>query len=74
KSDWGYYIISSGNDYLLFPKQHQIPTSQKFTAVAVFEGYKSGSTKKFTSIIPAQVKYLDNGMWELKQKGRLEYS
>ncbi|MBE9262203.1 hypothetical protein IQ224_08255 [Microcystis sp. LEGE 00066] len=71
----GFYIVSVGNDYLLFPKQHAIAASQKFTVSALFDGYKSGNTSKFTLISPAQVTPVgSSGMWQLKHKGRLEYN
>ncbi|MGB5771721.1 MAG: hypothetical protein WBM32_17930, partial [Crocosphaera sp.] len=70
----GYYIVTSGSDYLLFPKQPAIPISQKNTASALFDGYKAGNTRKFISILPAQVTSLGSGMWKLKHKGKLEYS
>lgn len=71
----GFYVISVGSDYLLFPKQHAIAPSQKFTASALFDGYKSGNTSKFTLISPAQVTRVSgSGMWQLKHKGRLEYN
>lgn len=71
----GFYVISVGSDYLLFPKQHAIAPSQKFTASALFDGYKSGNTSKFTLISPAQVTPVSgSGMWQLKHKGRLEYN
>lgn len=71
----GFYVISVGKDYLLFPKQHAIPLSQKFTASALFDGYRSGNTSKFTLISPAQVTLVSgSGMWQLKHKGRLEYN
>lgn len=70
----GYYIVILGTDYLLFPKQHAIPESQKNKAAALFDGYKSGNRSLFTLISPAQVTSLGNGMWQLKHKGRLEYS
>lgn len=71
----GFYIVSVGNDCLLFPKQHAIAPSQKFTASALFDGYKSGNTSKFTLISPAQVTLVSgSGMWQLKHKGRLEYN
>ncbi|MFM7716163.1 MAG: hypothetical protein ACKO7A_26710, partial [Microcystis sp.] len=71
----GSYIILVGNDYLLFPKQHAIAESQEFTASALFDGYKSGNTSKFTLISPAQVTPVSgSGMWQLKHKGRLEYN
>ena len=71
----GFYVISVGSDYLLFPKQHAIAPSQKFTASALFDGYKSGNTSKFTLISPAQVTLVSgSGMWQLKHKGRLEYN
>jgi regulator of replication initiation timing len=71
----GFYVISVGNDYLLFPKQHAIAESQEFTASALFDGYKGGDTRKFTLISPAQVTPVGGrGMWQLKYKGRLEYN
>jgi hypothetical protein len=71
----GFYVISVGNDYLLFPKQHAIAESQEFTASALFDGYKSGNTSKFTLISPAQVTPVGSGgMWQLKHKGKLEYN
>ncbi|BCU12573.1 hypothetical protein [Microcystis aeruginosa] len=71
----GFYIVLVGNDYLLFPKQHAIAASQKFTVSALFDGYKSGNTSKFTLISPAQVtRVSDSGMWQLKHKGKLEYN
>ena len=71
----GFYVISVGSDYLLFPKQHAIAPSQKFTASALFDGYKSGNTSKFTLISPAQVTPVgSSGMWQLKHKGKLEYN
>ena len=70
----GFYVISVGSDYLLFPKQHAIAPSQKFTASALFDGYISGNIYKFTLISPAQVTQVHNGMWQLKHKGRLEYN
>jgi hypothetical protein len=71
----GFYIVLVGNDCLLFPKQHAIAPSQKFTASALFDGYKSGNTNKFTLISPAQVTSVSgSGMWQLKHKGRLEYN
>ncbi|MDB9429751.1 hypothetical protein PN482_12815 [Microcystis aeruginosa CS-555/01A07] len=71
----GFYIVSVGNDYLLFPKQHAIAASQKFTVSALFDGYRSGNTSKFTLISPAQVTPVGSGgMWQLKHKGKLEYN
>ncbi len=71
----GFYIVLVGNDYLLFPKQHAIAASQKFTVSALFDGYKSGNTSKFTLISPAQVTPVgSSGMWQLKHKGKLEYN
>ncbi|NCQ68128.1 MAG: hypothetical protein GPI99_02270 [Microcystis aeruginosa W13-15] len=71
----GFYIVSVGNDYLLFPKQNAIAPSQKFTASALFDGYRSGDTRKFTLISPAQVTPVGGGgRWQLKYKGRLEYN
>jgi regulator of replication initiation timing len=71
----GFYIVSVGNDYLLFPKQNAIAPSQKFTAFALFDGYRSGDTRKFTLISPAQVTPVGGGgRWQLKYKGRLEYN
>ncbi|TRU19556.1 MAG: hypothetical protein EWV92_01230 [Microcystis aeruginosa Ma_MB_S_20031200_S102] len=71
----GFYVISVGSDYLLFPKQHAIAESQEFTASALFDGYKSGNTNKFTLISPAQVTLVSgSGMWQLKHKGKLEYN
>ncbi|TRU44471.1 MAG: hypothetical protein EWV91_16525 [Microcystis aeruginosa Ma_QC_Ca_00000000_S207] len=71
----GFYIVSVGNDYLLFPKRHAIAPSQKFTASALFDGYISRNTSKFTLISPAQVTPIGGGgMWQLKYKGRLEYN
>jgi len=71
----GFYVISVGNDYLLFPKQHAIAESQEFTASALFDGYRSGNTSKFTLISPAQVTPVGSSrMWQLKHKGRLEYN
>ena len=71
----GFYIVSVVNDYLLFPKQHAIAASQKFTVSALFDGYKSGNTSKFTLISPAQVTPVgSSGMWQLKHKGKLEYN
>ncbi len=71
----GFYIVSVGNDYLLFPKQNAIAPSQKFTASALFDGYRSGDTRKFTLISPAQVTPVGGGgMWQLKHKGKLEYN
>lgn len=71
----GFYVISVGSDYLLFPKQHAIAESQEFTASALFDGYKGGDTRKFTLISPAQVTPVGGrGMWQLKHKGRLEYN
>jgi len=71
----GFYVISVGSDYLLFPKQHAIAESQEFTASALFDGYKGGDTRKFTLISPAQVtRVSDSGMWQLKHKGKLEYN
>ncbi|GCA86886.1 hypothetical protein [Microcystis aeruginosa] len=69
-----YYIISVEEKCLLFPKQHAIAPSQEFTASALFDGYKSDNTSKFTLISPAQVTPVHNGMWQLKHKGRLEYN
>ena len=74
-SDGYYYIILVENHYLLFPKQNAISPSQEFTASALFDGYKSGNTNKFTLISPAQVTPVSgSGMWQLKHKGRLEYN
>ena len=71
----GFYIVLVGNDYLLFPKQHAIAASQKFTVSALFDGYRSGNTSKFTLISPAQVTPVgSSGMWQLKHKGKLEYN
>jgi hypothetical protein len=71
----GFYIVSVGNDYLLFPKRHAIAPSQKFTASALFDGYRSGNISKFTLILPAQVTPVGGGgMWQLKHKGKLEYN
>jgi hypothetical protein len=71
----GFYVISVGNDYLLFPKQHAIAESQEFTASALFDGYKGGDTRKFTLISPAQVTPDGgSGRWQLKHKGKLEYN
>ncbi len=70
-----YYIISVAEKCLLFPKQHAIAASQKFTVSALFDGYKSGNTSKFTLISPAQVTQVtSSGMWQLKHKGKLEYN
>ncbi len=72
--DGFYVIISVGNDYLLFPKQHAIAESQDLTASALFDGYISRNISKFTLISPAQVTPIGGGgMWQLKYKGRLEY-
>jgi hypothetical protein len=71
----GFYIVLVGNDYLLFPKQHAIAASQKFTVSALFDGYRSGNTSKFTLISPAQVTPDGgSGRWQLKYKGKLEYN
>lgn len=71
----GFYIVSVGNDYLLFPKQNAIAPSQKFTASALFDGYRSGNISKFTLILPAQVTPVGGGgRWQLKYKGKLEYN
>jgi len=71
----GFYIVSVGNDYLLFPKRHAIAPSQKFTASALFDGYRSGNISKFTLISPAQVTPDGgSGRWQLKYKGKLEYN
>jgi hypothetical protein len=71
----GFYIVSVGNDYLLFPKQHAIAASQDLTASALFDGYRSGNISKFTLISPAQVTPDGgSGRWQLKYKGRLEYN
>ncbi|MCZ8223451.1 MAG: hypothetical protein O9324_05715 [Microcystis sp. LE19-84.1B] len=75
-----YYIILVENHlvekhYLLFPKQNAISPSQEFTASALFDGCKSSNNSKFTLILPAQVTWVsDSGMWQLKQKGKLEYN
>ncbi|CCI24122.1 hypothetical protein [Microcystis aeruginosa] len=70
-----YYIISVEEKCLLFPKEKAISPSQELTASALFDGYESGNTSKFTLISPAQVTPVGSGgMWQLKHKGKLEYN
>lgn len=71
-----FWLISPtgrGASYL-FPKQHQISTSQKSTAKALFDGYQSGNTEKFVLNKPAKVSPIGNfGQWKLEEKGELNY-
>jgi hypothetical protein len=71
-SSEGYYIISFGNEFLLFPKEHAITFGQQDTAKALFKGYNN-SIERFKLKLPARVIQIESGKWKMKEAGLLEY-
>lgn len=64
--------IDETNQYYLFPNNHQINSSQAFTAKALFNGYREEEKSTFTMINPARVTPINNRQWQLLKKGDLQ--
>ena len=66
--------IDETNQYYLFPNNHQINSSQAFTAKALFHGYTEEEKSTFTLINPARVTPINQRQWQLLKKGDLRLS